>query len=98
MPNLVYTIPFPDIETLNAQKDTFALATGWKPKVINTEGAEVDNPITQLEHGRLMLNAYMQNSVTAYLATQAAEAARMATIDAATAQFQAITTTVEIVE
>jgi hypothetical protein len=91
MSNLIYTIP---VAGINAEEfiAAFAIEHGWRALI---DGAA--NPVSALEFSRLKLNEFIEQSVAAYNAKAAAEAARLAALAAVGGVMGEITTTLEIV-
>jgi hypothetical protein len=83
--NLIYTIPLPE-ELYEEMLGAFALATGW-----SAEGEK-----TSIEHSRIVLNKYVNETIAAYQANQAAEAARVASLESSTTLLESITTTLVV--
>jgi hypothetical protein len=83
--NLIYTIPLPE-EMYEQMLGAFALSTGWNP----------EGEVAALEHSRVVLNRYVNETIGGYQASQAAEAARVASLESSSALLESITTTLTV--
>ena len=85
MATLTYTIPVAGLG-VEQMIGAFATHNGWKP----------DSGITALEFSRLTLNRFVEDSISQYLALQAANAAREAALAQADGALGEVTTTLTI--
>ena len=93
MKTITFTITDDDQEILDGIR-SFALATGWQEKVENpdydpeVEGSlqEIDNPVTDAEHGNDRLWDFVKQTIIAYNAQAGAEAGRSQAIAATESQ------------
>lgn len=83
--NLIYTIPLPE-EVYEQMLGAFALATGW----------DAEGETTSLEHSRIALNRYVNETIAASQANLAADAARTAALESSNALLESITTTLVV--
>lgn len=87
MANLIYTIP---VEGLEADQmiEAFAMFHGWSET----------NEIDAVEFSRLVLNKFIEDAIANFHASQAAEQAREASLQAVKSTIGEVTTTLEISE
>lgn len=87
MSNLIYTIPVAGLD-VEVMIEAFAAHNGWR----------TDSGVTALEFSRLTLNRFFEDSISQYMAIQAATAAREAALAAAQGTLGEVTTTLVIQE
>ena len=81
MPELVFKVPVP-ADKVDGFVLAFASNHGWLPFANDENGDEIPNPVTPLQHVRNTLNRFIADGVSNYMAQEAGEAARKATLEA----------------
>lgn len=79
---------------LDAALMAFSLHHGWEAQVVdpNDANATIANPVTSLVYARNVLTEFVRESVKAYQAKVTAEAARVAALNATTAELDTMST------
>jgi hypothetical protein len=85
MKNISYNLPLPD-DKADVFITAFAMCNGWHDK----------HEKTALEFGKGVIDAFIKNQVTSYLANKEADLKRQQTLEAYSQQLSQITSTIEV--